>query len=74
MSCRRQRATDPAAEMARMMKAREVIRAAAGKLKWWEAEIMGARELPALISNYPVDIPGQNDYDKPLNRGPCKSL
>ena len=33
----------PAAEMERMMKAQEVIlKAAAGKLKWWEAaEIMG---------------------------------
>ncbi|MFL6305066.1 MAG: ISNCY family transposase [Candidatus Sulfotelmatobacter sp.] len=36
----------PAAEMERMMKAQEVIlKAAAGKLKWWEAaEIMGVTE------------------------------
>jgi hypothetical protein len=36
----------PAAEMERMMKAEEVIlKAAAGKLKWWEAaEIMGVTD------------------------------
>jgi transposase len=36
----------PAAEMERMMKAQEVIlKAAAGKLKWWEAaEIMGVTD------------------------------
>ena len=36
----------PAAEMERMMKAQEVIlKAAAGKLKWWEAaETMGVTD------------------------------
>jgi hypothetical protein len=36
----------PAAEMERMMMAQEVIlKAAAGKLKWWEAaEIMGVTD------------------------------
>ena len=36
----------PAAEMERMMKAQEaILKAAAGKLKWWEAaEIMGVTD------------------------------
>ena len=44
--CGKQRAADPGRREERMMKALELIlKAAAGKLKWWEpAEIMGVTD------------------------------